>query len=105
MARREGCHSHGTQCGAKTVEQCRAECMKHVECVGIEVCGESPHPPGQCTHSAMVVTRLPNTGPETGDVDGHHCDSNECILISSFIETHDAAGWEIYSHGQAQVIH
>jgi hypothetical protein len=33
--------------------------MKHVECVGIEVCG-----------------------PETGDVDGNHCDSNECILIS-----------------------
>jgi hypothetical protein len=54
--------------------------MKHIECAGIQVCG-----------------------PETGDVDGHHCDSNECILISSFSEgeAHDSAGWNIYTHAPA----
>ena len=59
-------------CGQeKTLEQCRSECLGHPECVGIEFCG-----------------------PELGGK--HACDSNECILLSSTLDSNKAAGWAIF---------
>ena len=55
----------------RTLEQCRSECLGHPECVGIEFCG-----------------------PELGGK--HACDSNECILLSSTLDSNKAAGWAIF---------
>ena len=57
--------------GEKTLEMCRHECLQHPECVGIEFCG-----------------------PDEGGK--HACDSNECILLSSTLDSNKAAGWAIY---------